>query len=289
MFMKKYILSAFCDEAAKDLDGQIAALKRNGISHAEIRNVDGAGIVMTDLARVKEIAKIFRENGISVSAVGSPIGKTNITDDFAPALELFKYTLDVAQTLGTQRIRMFSFYIPEGESAAVYRDEVMARIGTLLDLAGSAGVTCCHENESGIYGDTAARCLDLLTAFKGKLRGIFDPANYIMCGESPAEIFDDLAGYTDYFHIKDAVAQTKTIVPAGMGDGGLEDILTRFYGRADGTFLSIEPHLKVFPGSRDAAARPIDRQFAYLSKGEAFDAAARHLKGILDKNGFAYE
>ena len=34
-------LSAFSDEAADSLDGQIAALKRNGIAYTELRSVEG--------------------------------------------------------------------------------------------------------------------------------------------------------------------------------------------------------------------------------------------------------
>ena len=37
-------LSAFSDEAAKDLDGQIEALKRNGIPYTELRSVGGKNV-----------------------------------------------------------------------------------------------------------------------------------------------------------------------------------------------------------------------------------------------------
>ena len=40
--MAEFYLSAFADEASIELDGQIAALKRNGITHIELRNVSGA-------------------------------------------------------------------------------------------------------------------------------------------------------------------------------------------------------------------------------------------------------
>ena len=34
----------------------------------------------------------------------------------------------------------------------------------MVDYADAEGIICCHENEKGIYGDTAERCLEVLEA-----------------------------------------------------------------------------------------------------------------------------
>ena len=42
--MKNVNIYAFADEASPDIDGQIAAMKRNGLQGVEIRGVDGQTI-----------------------------------------------------------------------------------------------------------------------------------------------------------------------------------------------------------------------------------------------------
>ena len=50
-------LCAFADEADPSLDGQIDALKANGISLLEIRGVDGKNISAVTIEEAKEIKK----------------------------------------------------------------------------------------------------------------------------------------------------------------------------------------------------------------------------------------
>lgn len=93
----------------------------------------------------------------------------------------------------------------------------MERLERFLEASAGSGVTLCHENEKGIYGDTAARCADIhqtLPAFKA----VFDPANFIQCGQDTAEAWERLSPYVEYLHIKDALSDG-TVVPAGKGIG----------------------------------------------------------------------
>ena len=55
MSTEKIILCGFADEADPMLDGQIEALKANGISLLEIRGVDGKSIVDVTVEEAKEI------------------------------------------------------------------------------------------------------------------------------------------------------------------------------------------------------------------------------------------
>ena len=143
---------------------------------------------------------------------------------------------------------MFSFYIPDGKYEE-YRGEVIDRIGRMLDIAETYGLSLCHENEKGIYGDTAERCLDLLDAFDGRLGCVFDPANFIQCGtETFPHAYYMLAPYMNYMHIKDA-HKNGTIVPAGMGIGCIPELLALINNVRTGDFiLTVEPHLRVFDG-----------------------------------------
>ena len=64
---------------------------------------------------------------------------------------------------------MFSFFMPEGEEPDKFRDEVMRRTDRMVEYAAGRNVVLLHENEKGIYGDNAARCLDLMKLFYGEM------------------------------------------------------------------------------------------------------------------------
>ena len=85
-------LSAFADEADKTLEGQISALEENGISLLEIRGVDGKNVSDITLKEAEKIRKKLDVHGISVWSVGSPFGKIEIKDDFAPHFECPAHT-----------------------------------------------------------------------------------------------------------------------------------------------------------------------------------------------------
>lgn len=287
--MTKYILSAFCDEAAGGLDGQIAALKRNGIRFAELRNIDGRCVIDYPASELKELRRRLDGSGIGVSAIGSPIGKYPVTQPLAEHMDAFSRALEAARILGTKRIRMFSFFIPTGHSPHEYRDEVLSRMDTLLNLADKADIWLCHENEKDIYGDMDERNLELYRASGGRLRLIFDPANYIQCKEKPEEIFPTLFPCIDYMHIKDALLCDGAVVPPGCGDGHIPELLSGFSAAGGERFLTVEPHLTVFDGLANLQAEALKHKFTYASADEAFDAAVNALKLVLDRGGYDYE
>ncbi len=284
--MARFLLSAFADEADALLSGQIEALREAGIAQVEIRGVNGKNISQLTEGEAREARAMLDGAGIRVSSLGSPYGKIGIEDDFAPHLELMKRGLEIAKILGTEHIRMFSFYIPAGKKAEEYREEVLARLEQMLDAARDAGVELLHENEKGIYGDTDDRCLDLLTAFGGRLLGVFDPANFIQCGVKPAEAMRKLKDHIVYMHIKDALLADGSVVPCGMGDGSLPELLSQMALRADGMTLSVEPHLAVFQGLENLQGEQVRHKYVYPTAREAFAAAADALKETLKGIGF---
>ena len=279
--MTKFTLSAFADEASPVFDLQLEALKRNGIPLVEVRGVDGKGILsLTDEELDTVCAKLAAAN-IGVSAVGSPIGKISILDDFAPHFEQFKRAVEIAKRFGTTRIRMFSFYMPQVEDPENYFDEVVSRVSQMVDYAKANGVDCCHENEKGIYGDTLARVQKLHAAVPG-LRCVFDPANYIQCGDDPAVNFAALAPIIDYMHIKDALSADGTVVPAVEGDGSVPAILKALYETDKPYILTLEPHLFDFSGLQNLQDEALSHKRVYHTSDEAFDTAASALHHILN-------
>lgn len=243
--MSKFVLSGFADEIASDLKTQLYWLNKFNIGFVEMRNVNGKGLVNHTIDEVKLIKQELELWDIKVSAVGSPIGKIKIDDDFGPHFDLFKHTVEIAQVLESEYIRMFSFFIPENENPDNHRDEVLGRWTKMAEYAKGTGITLLHENEKGIYGDTPERCLDLLESMADyPVKGIFDPANFVQCKvETYPHGFNLLKDHIAYMHIKDAIMETGWVVPSGEGDGKIKEILNQLKDSGYNGFLSLEPHL----------------------------------------------
>lgn len=279
MYMPR--LYAFADEASAAVDGQIAAMRRNGLNGLEIRNADGTNVSDLTLAAAREIRRKLDGAGLTTWAIGSPLGKIGIDEDFAPHLEKLRHTLEVADALGARNIRLFSFYIPKGRDPEEFREAVIDRLGQFLRAAEDTGIDLCHENEKGIYGDAAPRCAELHRALPA-LKAVFDPANFIQCGQETLSAWRLLKPWVKYMHVKDCRSDG-TVVPAGRGIGNLPEILNDYLSAPDRA-LTLEPHLKVFDGLK-ALERAYDRSavddYEYESNDAAFDAACAALREIL--------
>lgn len=276
-------LSGFSDEISPDFDKQMQVISQLGMKYIEIRGVDGKNITELTPDEVAVIKEKLDAAGVQISSIGSPIGKIDITDDFAPHLETFRKLLETAKTLNTRYIRMFSFYMPKDANPADYREKVFARLKVLIQEAKKADIVLLHENEKGIYGDTDLRCLDLMENLGcDYFRAVFDFANFIQCCVETVPAYQRLKPYVDYIHIKDAVAETGTVVPPGMGDGHLAEILAGF--KADGYtgFLSLEPHLTNFTGL-SGLEKDADHRDTVLTGEQAFTLAHDSLIDILKK------
>lgn len=248
--MSKFMLSAFADEIDSDLEVQMDVLDQYGIKFIEMRGVNGKGLVNYTLEEVRQIKSKLDARGFKLSAIGSPLGKIGITEDFEVHLELFKHTLEIAKIMECKYIRMFSFYIPNGEEPSKYREEVINRWRKFVKAAEGSGVILLHENEKGIYGDTPERCMDLLKTLNCEyVKGIFDFANFVQCDvKNYPEAYELLKDYIAYIHVKDAVYNDHHVVPAGEGDGNVGEILNELYDNGYEGFLSLEPHLWNFTG-----------------------------------------
>lgn len=244
----EFILSAFGDEIAPDLEEQLDALEAEEIRYLELRGAWGKNVAAFDNEDLKRIERAVSARGIGVSAIGSPIGKISITDPFEPELQRFERILEIADWLGSSYIRLFSFFMPKAEGEAAYpkyRSEVMRRLERMAEMAQPYGLILLHENEKDIYGDTAERCADLLdTVGSANLRLTFDPANFVQVGIKPfSEAYPLLEQHITYVHIKDAFFEDGRVVVAGEGEGEVEQVLTALYRKRYIGYVSLEPHL----------------------------------------------
>ena len=275
-------LSAFADEYATALDGQLRGLNSLGIKHIEVRNLDGKNISKMSSDEVKIAKQKFDAAGISVSAVGSPLGKIRLDGDLREHMEKAKHVFETANILGARYVRMFSFYAPEGKNIVDMKDAAVDALGEMLRIAKQHGVVLCHENEAKIYGDTPERCRELLDIFGGELKCVFDMGNFVLEGVDPyPEAYELLREYIAYFHIKDALA-AGAVVPPGCGEAKIKQILAahREYAKDD-FFVSLEPHLQTFGGLNALVGREFENPYQYPDAKTAFEDAVKEFKELI--------
>jgi sugar phosphate isomerase/epimerase len=274
-----WTLSGFGDEISPDPAIQLAVLEALGARHIEVRSAWGVNVVDFDEERTDAVAELVSGAGFGVSAVASPIGKVDVSLPIEHEVERLRRVIAVAHRLETRYIRVFSFYRAEGQTAEGIRDDVLARLRALAELAEAEDVVLLHENEKDIYGDVPSRVLDIAESVgSDHLRLAWDNANFVQCGVKPfSEGWASLAPYVDYLQVKDALAATGEVVPAGEGDGELLETVTALRDAGYSGFASLEPHLAAGfalggfsgPAAFGRAARAFDRLLAQIGVATA--------------------
>lgn len=282
---RKFKISAFADEISDNFVKQLEGLRENNVEYIEIRGVNGKNVSSLTYDEMIEAKRLLDKYEIKVSSIGSPIGKIGINDDFDAHLKVFENVLAAAKILDAKYVRMFSFFLPKedrsGDGYKKHRAEVIARMEKLAELAEKQNVMLCHENERDIYGESPEACLDLMQHFDGRIRFVFDPANFLVGGFTPyPDAFNMLADYIEYMHIKDA--SKEGIMPAGLGDGRIKELLVDLYAKGFDNFLSVEPHLSIFKGldELEGGENKLVRN-KFRTKEEAFKVAVESLRVIL--------
>jgi sugar phosphate isomerase/epimerase len=267
------VLSGFADEISPDPAEQLATLAAESITHLELRSAWSANVADFTAGQVTTFQAALQRAGVQVSAIGSPIGKIDVQAPLGPELDRMRRVADIAAELGTSIVRVFSFFIPPGDPPERYRRQVIDRMAALSAIAADRGLILAHENEKEIYGDTAARCHDLITSVNSPaLRATFDAANFVQCGVRPfSQAYHLLRPYLVYLQVKDARSATGEVVPAGQGDGEFRETLAALRDSGFSGFVSLEPHLA-------QAGR-----FGGFSGPENFTRASQALKSLLNE------
>ena len=317
------LLSGFADEAANDktLDQQFSAFAALGMRYFSIRFVDAGNGIKNVMAlndsELETVKQKINEYGLSVSSLGSPIGKTKLLDvddgTTTPYRPFDQYlaedvprACELTNALGAKLIRGFSFYHPRGSDIEDHFAQAVDQIGKIVDVCDSHGLTYGLEVEANLVGQTG----DYLARINQQVNRdamllIFDGGNLVTMGLSTEEVFQQYVAMKPglgWIHIKDFANPNpgarvehvdeealKHFVPADIGDSGHEKIfqdLVSFLPELDarmkkrgapGVFIDLEPHVKG------------GGQFGGFSGPDGFGVALRGLCRVLDKTGIDYQ
>lgn len=280
--MANVILSAFADEYSSDFSEQLKALNQFNINYIEIRGVNGKNVSILSKEEIKQVKAKLNDHGIKASAIGSPLGKIKLDDDFNVHLDTAKRVFETASELSAKNVRIFSFYPPDGKNIKDCESQVFDSVYSLLKVAEEYPVTLCHENEAGIYGESPMSCKKLLDTFGGKLKAVFDAGNFVLDQYVPfPDAYNLLFDHIEYFHLKDSLSEG-AVVPPGKGQARLQDIINdyKLNGKKD-TFFTLEPHLQTFSGLNALVGKSFDNPYKYKDEKTAFTDAVNKIKEFL--------
>ena len=317
------LLSGFADESAIDKTAvqQFAAFAALGLKWFSLRFIDaGNGIKnimdLTDV-EVNDIRKMQADYGLSVSTIGSPLGKVKLKDiddgtsnRYVPFNEYLNGDVvracELAQAFDCKLIRGFSYYHPKGTKPEEHLSQACDQLGQIAEVCEKHGVTYGLEVEANLIGQTGQLMAELHSGVNHPaMVTIFDGANIITQGFTADQVYEQYLAMKPgmgWLHIKDYhdpspsgriehvdEASLKNFVPADRGDCGHEAILRdlrdylpelekRMTQRgAPGVVLDLEPHVKG------------GGQFGGFSGPDGFGVALRGLCRVLDYVDIDYE
>lgn len=288
--MERIWISGFADEISSDFDKQLKTVTRLGMRYISLRSADGKNVADYTPEEVEEnLLPRIKAAGVGVSSLGSPIGKIAVEDEnaYQDHLRKLERLCKICKLLNCRYIRIFSFFIPEGQEPERYHDTVIEKLRTFEGIASKYDAVLIHENEKEIYGDVADRCLTILKEVGSPyLRAAFDFANFVQCGEDPVRAWELLHEYVDYIHIKDAVSGSNENVVCGTGEGHIAQLLRRAI-KEEGYqgFLTLEPHLVLFDALQSLeqkAATDVIKENKAKDGADGYRMQYEALQAILD-------
>lgn len=282
-------LGIITDEVSPDLSvvfGQF--YPKYGLKWAEIRNVslDGRSKYVYNHAtpaQLKEIRKQLDDAGVKLSVLDTGVykvplpgttplkeaaGELNPAEgDFQKQMDDLKRAADAAHTLGTNKVRIFTFGRVADPNAVF--DQIVEHVNKALPIAKQNDVILLVENEHSCNTVTGEEIHKLFSAIADKTLMLnWDPGNCAMYGEQPYPKAWDMFDHSRIGHIHLKDVKGKKWAPVGSGDidfkGQFEALKKMHYANT----LSLETHY------RNAEKN------AYTSSVESMDGLFRVLKEV---------
>jgi sugar phosphate isomerase/epimerase len=233
-------LGVITDEISQDFDHALAVARELGLQFVELRGMWHKNLMDLKEAEVKEARRLLTKYEMKVTDIASPFMKVdapgfttkegqgdtfNARFGYKEQPEVLDRAIELAKVLGTDKIRVFSFW--RIEKPAQLFDLVVADLGRALEKAKKQKITLVLENEHDCNIATAAESVKLLKAIQDPNFGLnWDPGNAYFAGEKPYPAGYDLLPKNRilHMHVKDARRNPTTgkMEWAAMGKGEID-------------------------------------------------------------------
>ena len=282
-------LAILTDEVSQELEDVLRFAKEMQLDGIEVRSLFGRAFKDLTKEDLKRIAAAAKDAGLAIAGAASPVFKCNLDapNEIAEHVELFKRSVEAAQILGTDLVRVFAFLRRSHPATADDLKRAASHIPKLLDVVQGTNIRIGIENEASCIVGNAAETAEFWRHLPDsrQLGVVWDPCNclYLEGEEDPIhDGFPLIADQVIHVHIKDASRDGRKPAPLcieiGTGDldfpGHLADLKTRGYRG----WITLETHWRLVP---------LDAETQHLPAGYGFSANAepasricmQHLKG----------
>jgi len=228
-------LGVLTDEVSSGLEEALDWAAEHSLKHVEIRMVDGVNVMDLSDEQVLKVRQMAEARGLYVSVLASPIFKCALDparnvltgdrfgqeeESVASHFAMLERSFAIARLLGTNRIRIFSFW--REEMPCRHEADIVAHLRKAAELAEKEGVVLLLENEpacNGGFADEVARYVSLVD--RSSMKVLWDPGNEEYGGRSAyPEGYEAVRDVLAHVHLKDVVLGPDGVprcVPMGEG------------------------------------------------------------------------
>lgn len=235
----------------------------------EIRSVWEKGPHELGKRDIKKIKHILSDSNIEVCGISSPFFKCDIDNEneIAQNIEILKNSIELAQQLGTNLIRGFTFWSKGGFEENV--GKIVSKFEKPLDIIQKENIILVLEFDPSVFATNARKLVRIIEEIGSPhVKGLWDPGNdiYDPDGEVPfPDGYEIIKPHMAHMHLKDTkkLADGKLIgAPIGEGQvdykGQFRELIKSGY---DG-YVVLETHYR--------PKHDIDEELMALPKGSAF-------------------
>lgn len=262
-----YKVCAPTDAVGTDLKGAASLLRGLGLSHCELRTIDGCHVLELSSLAWREIAAVLEQEGLAVALLDSGVGQTAITHDFSLQLARMERALDLATTVGASYVGVYAYQVSPAELDR-WRGEVVERLARLAELAAAGHVTLLVENRPESFCASGQHLSDVVTAVHHPCLGaIFNPAGFVAEKRHPfLTEFQPwpLKNFVRCVRIADGVFEDGRAVLPDQGNAELREMISALSCRSFDGFFSLDPGLEPTPETFQAACRAFRAMVAAL-------------------------
>lgn len=267
-------LAVITDEISMDLEHALDVMREYDVMGAELRSVwdkNIADLPADDIARIK---RIVADKGFTVCCIASPFFKCELGDEAASDTgmthqatersmseqkELLQHLFGLADTFGTNLIRVFSFWKRQELTPELQR-RIVDAFAEPVAMAEKAGKILALENEHACYLGTGVETAAVLKEINSPgLRAVWDPGNAFCAGEVPyPDGYEAIREFTVHVHIKDAVRGTDgkaRFVVVGEGEIDYVGQFAALRSAGYDGYISLETHYAPKDGSKEEGSR----------------------------------
>jgi L-ribulose-5-phosphate 3-epimerase len=220
--MERFRIGAVTDIFSPEVAIAAAIMRDLGMKGAELRTINGHGILESGDDELKCALASLRQNDLEVVAIASPLLKCCFAD-WAEQAPLAERAFEIAGLTGAKIVRVFS-----GARVAEPASDFEMLVDLLQDLAdraGRHGLTIALENDRACNVATAQELAGVLAAIDhSNLQVVWDPASAYISGEKPFPSGYQMLDTTriGLVHAKDCTLEGHKPVWEPLGDGDID-------------------------------------------------------------------